>query len=106
MCERHRYTLIFFERGIISHNDGLKEIKDESFIKRLKYDFNIDYLRHRTYSPMIMGTVVKSDEQSYANTFDRSLRMMRAQVYALLLLASGKEFSDKPELIKDVQYGV
>ena len=59
MCDRHRYTLIFFERGILARNAGLKEIKDANIIRRLKYDFNKDYLTHRTYSPQIMGTVVQ-----------------------------------------------
>ena len=104
VCDRHRYTVIFFEHGLLARNEDLTEITDPSIIAQLKYDFNQSFLEHRTYTPQIMGTIVaKRKEQG---VFDRPLRMLRASMFALLAFAAGKDFCEENDSIKAIQLGV
>lgn len=59
MCQRHRYTLIFYERSCLGKNAYLTEITDDDTIKTLKIQFDKDFLKHRSFAPIIMGTVVR-----------------------------------------------
>jgi len=58
MCQRHQYICIFYERSAIAPNTGLIEIRDESLLAHLKYEYNKEYLLYLTDTPLIRGTVV------------------------------------------------
>lgn len=36
MCDRYKYVQIFYERGILSGNSDLVEIKDEAILSHMK----------------------------------------------------------------------
>lgn len=38
ICDRHAYTLVFYQRGALAANVGLKEIDDPEVIRMIKYD--------------------------------------------------------------------
>ena len=58
VCNRHQYTQVHYQRGILARNRGLVEIKEKKIVEELRYRYNRDYLQNRTDTPLIMGTVV------------------------------------------------
>lgn len=40
ICEKYKYTMVFFEKGIMGKNPELTEINDEEFLGIIKKDFN------------------------------------------------------------------
>jgi len=61
VCEKYRYTIIFYERGVVSQNQGLTEIKDTKFLEELQSEFDKNYLNYKGLAPCISGSVVKKD---------------------------------------------
>jgi hypothetical protein len=58
VCQKHRYTIIFYERGALAKNHGLVEILDNEFLYDLKLDFNKNYFTYKSNTPIICGTIV------------------------------------------------
>lgn len=102
-CDRHTYTMIFFERGLLAQNRDLTEITDEAVLKELRYEFNKDFLKTRTMTPQISGTVVRKDS-SYA-TFQRKLKMLRVPLFALLAVCQMEGFADDVQMVNELKEG-
>lgn len=51
--------MVFYERGIIAKNEGFIEIKDKDILEHLQYEFNKNYTRFMTKTPLICGSLVK-----------------------------------------------
>lgn len=92
VCDRHPYTLIFFERGVLAQNRELKEITDEKILKELKYEFNKEFLKNRTLTPLISGSFINKEYGQVP--FQRKLKMLRAPIFSLLALSQCKDFAD------------
>ena len=50
--------MIFYDRTLFSHNNGLVEIKDKEFINIMKKEHNLNYGIYKTMTPIICGTIV------------------------------------------------
>jgi hypothetical protein len=59
LCDKHKFTMVFYERGKNSKNEGLLEIKDQEFLDELREDFIKNYSAYGTLTPLITGSVVK-----------------------------------------------
>ena len=47
---------------MLAKNQDLTEIFDQEILDYLKYIFKKDFLKYRTMTPLICGTVVKKNE--------------------------------------------
>lgn len=56
------YTQIHYQRGLLAKNQELTEIFDTEILSYLKYQFKKDYLKYRTLTPLICGTVIKRND--------------------------------------------
>jgi len=63
-------------------NEDLTEVKNKEFVSKLKKDFNGNYSKFYSMSPLICGTVVNKGIGQ--PNFDRKLKMIKAPIYALL----------------------
>jgi len=84
----------------------LFEIKDKTFIDKCRHEYKLKYAqdsktRKKMTTPLICGTIVEddwqglklNDKKSITNmTFNRKLRMIRADVFALLSLSTDSNF--------------
>lgn len=104
ICQRHMYTQIFYQRGILAQNKGLTEVTDPAIVEELTYQYKKDYLSYRTNTPLICGTVVKREHGH--GVFDRKLKMLRASVYSLLSVCQTSEFSQSDDVTQQVKEGV
>ena len=50
--------MIFYERGALAKNTGLVEILDIGFLEDLKDEFNRNYFKYKSNTPIICGTIV------------------------------------------------
>ena len=91
ICEKYKYTIIFFEKGMFSKNPELVEIFDKDFIADLRLEFNRNYLKYKTLVPLICGSVVNKGNNQ--GIFDRKLKMMRASLFTLLSISHSREFT-------------
>ena len=67
-------TMIFYDRNIMALNEDLIEIKNKEFVTKLKKDFDYNYSKFYSMSPIICGTIVKRGlGQPH---FDRKLKMV------------------------------
>ena len=82
VCEKHMYTVIHYDRALLSQNEGLVEIKDKEFIDKLSKDFKANFSKYMSYAPLISGTVVNRGIGQ--PNFDRKLKMLHSSMYALL----------------------
>lgn len=82
VCEKYRYTMIFYDRYMFSHNNGLVEIKDKELIKQLKLDHNFNYGKYKSMTPIICGTI--TNKAYNQKLFQRKLKMLRAPLFSLL----------------------
>lgn len=57
--------MIFFEKGILSTNEGLDEIKDKRFLKRLKEEYEEDPSNLNVVTPQIRGSVVEGNDHEH-----------------------------------------
>lgn len=104
MCQKYKYTQIYYERGILSQNHELREIVDQDILDHLKYQFKKDYLKNRTSTPQISGTVVSRG--SHHAAFERKLKMLRLPLYALLSILQCKDFTETKTQIEDIKEGI
>ena len=58
LCNKHQYTLIFYDKNCLYRNKGLTEIKDKVLLKQIKDDFNKNYKHFGSMTPIICGSVV------------------------------------------------
>ena len=58
ICEKYCYSMIFYQRGILAVNSDLVEIKDSEFLLKLKLEFNANYSKFNSMSPLICGSIV------------------------------------------------
>ena len=56
LCDRYKYVAVFYERGILSGNNGFVEVRDQSIIRHLKREFDKDS-QNKTSTPLIYGTL-------------------------------------------------
>lgn len=103
-CDRHPYTMIFFERGILAQNNELKEITDDKVLKMLRYEFNKDYLKSRSMTPQICGTIIQ--KESFYSTFQRKLKMLRVPIFSLLALSQVEGFASNVDMVNEIKEGV
>lgn len=96
--------MLFYERGILSQNKDLIEIKDKKILNELAYQYKKDYLTYRTSTPLISGTVVTSKNNQ--GIFERKLKMLRAPIFSLLAVCQCKEFADKEKQVETVKNGI
>ena len=82
VCQKYRYTMIFYDRYMLSHNSGLIEIKDKEFVQKLKFDHNTNYGKYKSMTPIICGTV--TNKSYHMKIFQRKLKMLRAPLFSLL----------------------
>jgi len=66
----------------MSKNEGLIEVKDKEFLAKLKNDFNGNYSKFMSYSPLICGTI--NNRGIGQPVFDRKLKMLQAPLFSLL----------------------
>ena len=79
MCDCHKYTVIFFNKGVLaSNNPDLDEIKDKEFVALLKKEYQADPLNKGVYVPQIRGTVVGG------TGFEQKLRMVSTEMFGML----------------------
>ena len=50
--------MIFYERGNYAKNPGLVEILDIDFLEDLKMDYNRNFFKYKSNTPIICGTIV------------------------------------------------
>lgn len=130
-CLKHQYTLLFYERstgsgGADHTNKQLHEITDINFLQQIKeeyeklHSYDPKVPSRKVNTPLIFGTVVRNatspstklgadldTNHSISNrTFSRKLRMMRADLFALLMISDRKDFFDDPEETKIIQNNV
>lgn len=85
ICDQYPYTQIYFERGICANNNNLTEITNEKILKQIRYDFNKEFLKNRTLTPLICGTIINRARGQ--GPFTRKLKMLRAPLFSLLALS-------------------
>ena len=103
ICQKQKYTIVFYERNA-QGNQNLFEIKDKEFIKKCRAEYKLKHSLEKENlkkikTPLICGTIVTDRDESIKvtrtstnpitnMTFDRKLRMIRADVFALLSLTT------------------
>lgn len=109
VCQKKKYTLVFYERRREigrRANAELLEIKDEEFLRKCRSEYRLKYsqdskTRKPMTTPLICGTLVREQlegekligEKNITNmTFNRKLRMMRADVYSLVSISTDSSF--------------
>ena len=93
LCDKHKLTMIFYERGEDAKNSDLIEINDPVFLNELKEDFINNYSTYGTLTPLICGTVVK---KPYGiENFSRKLKMIRAPIFTLLCISGSALFIEE-----------
>ena len=94
ICDKHQFVHIYFEKGILAKNKDLLEIKDKDFLKALKKDIQTTEDKN-CKDPIIRGSIVNGP-QNYPPfsrlSFDRNLRMVRADVFAALCISDSALF--------------
>lgn len=104
ICNRHQYTQIHYERGVLACNRELIEIKDTKILKELRYQYEKDYLENRSETPMICGTVVSREPGQ--GVFDRKLKMLRTPIYSMLAIAQCRDFFPQRDLVDQMKGGL
>lgn len=109
ICEKQQYCMIFYQRDksmLLSEkniNKELIEIHDPDFVALLRSEYNLKYSQMLTSlqkmtTPLIFGTPVRSSlkvtgaDKITDLTFDRKLRMVRADLFALMSCCTNSEF--------------
>jgi len=99
VCDRHPYTLIFFEKGVLADNADMQEVKDPEVLKKLKAEYKAGGRANKNmWAPQIRGSVVNGDQNVYPYQrlkFGRPLRMVRADVFATLAISQSILFLKK-----------
>ena len=85
----------------MAKNLDLIEIKDQSILQDLEYDFQKNYLIYQTYTPIICGSIVKKHQNQ--SVFERKLKMLRTPIFALLSILLSKDFSYKDSYVNNVK---
>lgn len=89
-CQKHRYTMIFYEQEKDAPNDDLIEIKDKKVIQEVRKTLNLTFKDTDDIAPFIVGSVIVYDG------FQKKLKMMRADLFSLLSISQSKyETPDK-----------
>lgn len=104
ICNRHQYTQIHYERGVLATNKELVEIKDPLLLKELRYQYEKEFLNNRTETPIICGTIV--NRRATQDVFDRKLKMVRTPLYCLLAICQTREFFPDQKLVHGLKEGV
>ena len=65
-------------------NRGLHEIKEHSFLDKIKREFERTYKNYGSMTPFICGTIVNNGLCEQSERFIRKIKMLRAPLYALL----------------------
>ena len=79
ICEKKKYTAIFFNVDDPSMNKGFVKIKDEEFIAYLKSNLNLTQNDELLKMPIIFGSVTGG--------FERKQRMIHSSFYSLLCIS-------------------
>lgn len=103
LCQKQKYAIIFYERSE-NGNQDLYEIKDKEFVKKCRAEYKLKHSLEKknlrkVKTPLICGTVVTDRDESVKvartstnpitnMTFDRKLRMIRADLFALLSITT------------------
>jgi len=104
VCDRHAFTTIFYQRGILAANVGLTEINDPEMLRLLKYDYSKNKIELRNTAPYIFGTVVS--KASNQRQFERRLKMLRTPIFGLLSVCQQEDFCSKQATIEQIKDGV
>jgi len=79
ICDCHKYTAIFFNKGVVSKNNlDLQEIKDPQFLAQLGREYEADERNKGIFVPQIRGTVVSGAG------YGKKLRMISTEVFGML----------------------
>ena len=89
ICEKHRYTVVFYDRNFMALNEDLIEIKNQEFLRKLKKDFLGNYSKFYSMAPIICGSIV--NRAIGQENFDRKLKMVKASIFSLFQLMSIKK---------------
>lgn len=81
------------------YNQELIEITDKILLKKIKNEFNINYVDNDDIQPLICGTIVNG-------SFTRKLRMMRADLFSLLAVSHSAEFISNHKQTTAIKKGV
>lgn len=109
ICERQQYCIIFYQRDKSllrmqkNINKELIEVDDPVFIEKLRAEYRLKYCQISTSlkkmtTPLLFGTPVRNLRRFSGSdkitdiTFDRKLRMMRADLFTLLSCSTNSEF--------------
>mmetsp|Transcript_35843 Transcript_35843/g.54947 ORF Transcript_35843/g.54947 Transcript_35843/m.54947 type:complete len:134 (+) Transcript_35843:4049-4450(+) len=88
VCDRHRYTMIFFDQRNPAENPDLVEVTNPDTIDKIKKDINFSLRDVKDPAPFIFGSVV-ADNSSHRIP-PRKLKMLRTDLYALLRICHSK----------------
>ena len=100
VCNKFQYTLIFYNQGLRAENQGLIEIKDTEFVRELKNLMKLNYSDTNKIQPFIVGTVVQ--DRNYV----RKLKMLRAELYAALVVSTSVHFVYKNDQSQKIKNGI
>jgi hypothetical protein len=87
--------LIFFDRKNLDKNKELIEITDKPFIRKLKKEYITDSINKNISMPQIRGSIVNGNQNQFPYqrlSFNRKLRMLRADIFGALLCANSTIF--------------
>lgn len=88
----------------MAQNPGLTEIMDKSILKELRYEYQRNKWSYRTLTPLISGTVVNRGPGYHL--FERKLKMLRVQLFALLSIIQCKNLVNEDSQIGSIKRGI
>lgn len=97
VCEKHRYTLIFYQKN--DPNEGIKEITKTSEVQAIKESLRLGFADQHDTSPIITGSVINNSAP-----FSRKLKMMRADLFTLMCISESPHFT-KPSQSGGIKRG-
>lgn len=103
-CDKHIYVQVHYQRGLFASNADLVEITDKELIEELHYQYKKEFLKYRTTTPLICGSLVK--RLPGQGLFERKLKMLRTTLYCLLAVSRCRHFSDSKEEYQAIEEGV
>ena len=103
--------MIFYQRNWDPDaNKELFEIKDPVFLQKMQQDYKLKYSKdlktgNDMLTPLIMGSIVSEQVLGHDEchnhlcnmSFNRRLRMMRADLHALLSISINSDFFENPK---------
>lgn len=85
ICEKHRYTLIFYDKN--SYNSELNLVTDQAKLRTMKECMRFSYAEKEDTTPVITGSVINN-----CVPFSKKLKMMRADLFALACISHSDQF--------------